>query len=344
MTEDLASIQATGTTNTTGATISNGTYFYLNGTLVQATANIASGATFTSGTNYAAVTAGALNALKSALSTFVRPNLLDNPYFIGGGSQQGGGQFPINQRGQSVYTGANIDTIDRWFTSVANTITVGNDYLEIAVGYLSQKIENWEWLIGKTVTLSALVKGSGNIYIYNIGVSDSAKALFSTNDYTLASVTVTIPSVSQTGEQIVITSNNTVDIRAIKLELGDTQTLAREVNGQWVLNDPPPNYQQELAKCQWYYRYFEKIDIPCSNNGGDANVRGTLPISMRGVTSSSFTIGYFFYDSTNYFGVQNVVVNAYNSVAEIHATLSGNVPTNSNGVLYLQGLKINADL
>ena len=63
---DLTSIIATGSTNTTGATITSGTYFYLNGTLVQAKADIASGATFTSGTNYEAVTAGGLNDLKSA--------------------------------------------------------------------------------------------------------------------------------------------------------------------------------------------------------------------------------------------------------------------------------------
>ena len=62
---DLTSIIATGTTNATGATITKGTYFYLNGTLVQAKADIASGATFTSGTNYEAVTAGGLNALQS---------------------------------------------------------------------------------------------------------------------------------------------------------------------------------------------------------------------------------------------------------------------------------------
>lgn len=30
----------------------------------------------------------------------IRRNLLDNWYFVGGGSQQGGGQFPINQRGK----------------------------------------------------------------------------------------------------------------------------------------------------------------------------------------------------------------------------------------------------
>lgn len=60
---DLTSIFATGTTNTSGTVIAKGKYFYLNGTLVQALAPIAVNATFTSGTNYEAVTAGALNSL-----------------------------------------------------------------------------------------------------------------------------------------------------------------------------------------------------------------------------------------------------------------------------------------
>ena len=60
---DLASIQATGATNATGSVIKEGTYFYLNGVLVRAKADIATGATFTSGTNYETVTAGALNTL-----------------------------------------------------------------------------------------------------------------------------------------------------------------------------------------------------------------------------------------------------------------------------------------
>ena len=63
---DLAAIQATGSTNATGSTIPSGTYFYLNGNLVQALADIASGATFTSGTNYSSVTAGGLNSSQMA--------------------------------------------------------------------------------------------------------------------------------------------------------------------------------------------------------------------------------------------------------------------------------------
>ena len=65
---DLTSIIATGATNATGATITSGTFFYLNGTLVQALADIASGATFTENTNFEVPSAGSLNALKSALN------------------------------------------------------------------------------------------------------------------------------------------------------------------------------------------------------------------------------------------------------------------------------------
>ena len=53
---DLTSLNLTGTTNATGSQINAGTYFYLNGSLVKANADIANGATFTSGTNYEAVT------------------------------------------------------------------------------------------------------------------------------------------------------------------------------------------------------------------------------------------------------------------------------------------------
>ena len=71
MDSDLASIKATGTTNTTGATITSGTYFYLNGVLVRAKEDIDNGLTFTSGTNYETVTAGALNELNDSLGKFV---------------------------------------------------------------------------------------------------------------------------------------------------------------------------------------------------------------------------------------------------------------------------------
>ena len=43
------------------------------------------------------------------------------------------------------------------------------------------------------------------------------------------------------------------------MELGSEQTLAyQDENGNWILNDPPPNKQQELAKCQ---RYFVNLSV-----------------------------------------------------------------------------------
>lgn len=60
---DLASIHTTGPTNTTGAKIPAGTYFYLNGALARAFKNIANGSPFTPNTNYVTLPDGALNDL-----------------------------------------------------------------------------------------------------------------------------------------------------------------------------------------------------------------------------------------------------------------------------------------
>jgi hypothetical protein len=68
---DLTSISETGAT--ASQAISNGTYFYLNGTLVRAKTDIASGATFTLNTNYEVVTVGgALDEIQSAITTIVK--------------------------------------------------------------------------------------------------------------------------------------------------------------------------------------------------------------------------------------------------------------------------------
>lgn len=55
---DLSTIHATGSTNTTGSTITIGTFFYLNGVYCKALTDIAANATFTENTNYEEDTAG----------------------------------------------------------------------------------------------------------------------------------------------------------------------------------------------------------------------------------------------------------------------------------------------
>lgn len=71
---DLTDISITGSTNNTGDTITSGTFFYLNGDLVKAKTSIANGATLTLNTNYEIPTAGALNALNSALNKVTEIN------------------------------------------------------------------------------------------------------------------------------------------------------------------------------------------------------------------------------------------------------------------------------
>lgn len=65
---DLTNISITGSTNNTGSTITSGSFFYKNGTLVRAKTDIANNATLTLNTNYEIVTAGGLNALNNALT------------------------------------------------------------------------------------------------------------------------------------------------------------------------------------------------------------------------------------------------------------------------------------
>ena len=79
--------------------------------------------------------------LETKLKYYSNENLLDNWYFAGGGSQQGGGQFPINQRdGYLVPPGTPYykpeegwpyaGTTDQYYT-VTKIDTAGSSYFEV---------------------------------------------------------------------------------------------------------------------------------------------------------------------------------------------------------------------
>lgn len=63
--KDITNINIIGSTNDTGSTITRGTYFYLNGSIVRAITSIANGATLTYDTNYATVPTGVTNHLRT---------------------------------------------------------------------------------------------------------------------------------------------------------------------------------------------------------------------------------------------------------------------------------------
>lgn len=180
-------------------------------------------------------------------------NLLDNWYFPN----------LVNQRGVSSGTGpVNAYGIDRWKCLNTGTLTIGSDYIAIASDQhdyaLQQYIEpgRFAGVIGRTATLSALVKGNGRLKM-SLGSSSigAYSDYFSYSDWTLVQMQGTI--VSGTDYHIYVQArqgSGNCYIKAVKLELGSQQTLAhKDTSGNWVLNEIP-DYGEQLTRCQRYYQ------------------------------------------------------------------------------------------
>ena len=197
----------------------------------------------------------------------VNPNLLDNWYFGN----------PVNQRRLTEYDGTtgNMHTVDRWkIQGGAIKITINKGYITknvtATVNFQGQAFEEpmWSEFIGKTVTASMLVRGLAGqtvrcaIYTNSLNtiLAQQSKTL-STNDWELVTFTFNIPTTTPTIDFRCLcypafqTTGGSLDIKAVKLEFGDTQTLAHEENGVWVLNEIP-NYADQLARCQRYFQIF----------------------------------------------------------------------------------------
>ena len=207
----------------------------------------------------------ALNEIKT------NPNLLDNWYFVGGGSQLGDGVFPINQRGQTTYSGAGY-MIDRWVchssnynVGIASSVIKFHSIGTYAGNVIWQYIPNASALLGKTITISIIINDT------------LAYTSFKMPDELSASGTIgkgTLPQIAGTNAYLRVLNNKlsyvvyagssyiaetVVNITAAKLELGSEQTLCHnegtEQNPVWVLNEVP-DYGEKLAKCQRYYQLF----------------------------------------------------------------------------------------
>lgn len=221
-------------------------------------------------------------------------NLLDNWYFVGGGSQLGDGIFPINQRGQASYPSISA-CIDRWKTDGGFTLSSSGISQDITLAAYQMATKDFiDRLYGKTLTMSMML-----------------------TDGTIKSGTFTMPS-AYTGEVTVLTAvsdgshyiglliydtgigqicrmmgNN---IAAVKLELGTVSTLA---------NDPPPDFGEELRKCQRYL-WIEKFPANTVIGSGLTFNTNTIydivtPVAMRTggtITMTASTSLYVVYNAT----------------------------------------------
>lgn len=261
------------------------------------------------------------NALVN-LGAASNPNLLDNWYFANPVNQRGKTNYVTDL--QDAYT------IDRWISRTGtgpNFLELGAEgiqlYAEENVGgnlqlHITQviPIEQIKFLRGKTVTLSILYKSDMDsqadsaIYLWDytndrnaLPAGNSAMLPYTNGEWSVATFsgnlrsdcgdTVRFMIRGRTGEsgQPINTSPFNFTVKAAKLELGSVQTLAhKDSEDNWVLNDPPPNYQQELSKCQ---RYFYRLASDSSstylfigqgNSGGGTEAITfpfDFPVSMR---------------------------------------------------------------
>lgn len=202
------------------------------------------------------------------------PNLLDNWYFLD----------PINQRGKTEYTQMYNYKYgpDRWrsFTewgaipanvklllSGFQITSVPEPAYPNAYGILQQQIDNVDQYIGKVMTVSALVtsveSSDNGTYPYLCAVMRNGYSYYDVNKISapgLISLTFTVnEDIGGIGIRMACggTKSSVLTVSATKLEIGSEQTLAhQDFDGNWVLNDPPPDKGLELLKCQRYYQVF----------------------------------------------------------------------------------------
>ena len=182
------------------------------------------------------------------------PNLLDNWYFGN----------PVNQRGQTEYTAAGY-TIDRWKLPATHKVSVQDSDIKItcnsnaganyAFQQLAEKLE-----VGKQYTLSALITENTTAKGVSLRHGNSGpNTITGTGVYAVTFVAASSDLTYGVGMQFnsrADDNDNYFVLKAIKLELGDRQTLAhQDADGNWMLNEIP-DYGEQLARCQRYFQTF----------------------------------------------------------------------------------------
>lgn len=225
---------------------------------------------------------------------FVRPNLLDNWYFI----------KPVNQRKETEYTEGGV-CVDRWIRTSGRgcTVSVVDGGLKIENNSASNVYfrQYFETPISvKEFTLSVLtteVVGSPTCYLgYDEGTGGGG------------SVTVGLSSKSSvlssaktaTRFQFTIPSGASVTLKAVKLEIGNTQTLAQQdTSGEWILNEIP-DYDKQLAKCQRHFvrfanfgSYLRSLGTGLVTNTAGTNARFSIPIPVPMRTKPSISVSSY---------------------------------------------------
>lgn len=213
----------------------------------------------------------ALTKIPTTSGGGVNPNLLDNWYF----------GRPVNQRGQTEYTGNATYSIDRWWTQYETPLSIVDGGIKIGGKWdVQQYFETT--LPNATYTLSLLYKdrtGSDPLRLLVGNRTDGDLAQTESKDASgILSVTFSTDKSNKVNFGFSGSTDNSAIIIAIKLELGDTQTLAHKENEKWVLNEIP-DFGEQLRRCQRYCVAFNQYDTFFPTDTFDFIVE--LPCPMR---------------------------------------------------------------
>ena len=219
-------------------------------------------------------------------------NLLNNWYFVGGGSQQGGGQFPINQRGQTSYSNVGYG-IDRWLNN-SSSMPVAVNSSCITLSPQNSDPQTFYQVLppdsipdGTQYTISIL----SNYGLSSFSAVAPTNAVINIKSQAQTILYTVFYQRSSNSFRIYNTNTEPLQIYAVKLELGPEQTLAHQKNGAWVLNEIP-DYGQELAKCQRYYQVRTGWHYLCKSGSADnQQVSWDFPVEMRATPTITITNG-----------------------------------------------------
>ena len=266
-------------------------------------------------------------------------NLLDNWYFVGGGSQQGGGQFPINQRVETSHAGSG-GFIDRWKLSGEGTATLGSDGITLTATTGNLEFMQFlgipnDRLLGETVCLSGLV--DGDLLSMSTSAPEEKPSAWTNIINVIKPFGFVQFNYDNTADRffcsVIVSAGNSVLLQASKLELGSTQTLAyQDEESNWKLFETP-DYAGELAECQRYFVQFrseEQRFIGIVHLDSDNYGQGVIwtPVQMRAIPTVSGAVS--FYGGGNNGLVASVAPLGVGATAvRVNITLQDAVSTNS---------------
>lgn len=148
-------------------------------------------------------------------------------------------------------------TVDRWFLEHPYNLKIDATGLHFTPSNsdsytnLIQKIpfEKWTTLNGKTITVSVLTSDGKLLYESGTWTPESGPVVRFDN-FEFSSAAFVNAQSYQLG-RLYVYAGKSADVLAVKVELGDTQTLAHQENGVWILNEIP-DFREQLRRCQWF--------------------------------------------------------------------------------------------